>query len=71
MTQEIKKTMASWTCSLDVYCPYCEHYFDIMETQEWEDFAYARIEIIQRTDLDLEIECPKCKKDFEVDEAEF
>ena len=66
-----KTVMASWSISLDVDCPHCGHYFDITDSDEWTLGGYESIETAQREDLDLELICPKCEKEFYVNEAEY
>jgi len=62
MTEKLKTAMANWSISLDVDCPHCNHYFDIMYNDAWTQGGYEGIKTAQRKDLDLEIICPKCEK---------
>ncbi len=71
MEEKLKTAKASWNITLYVDCPHCKEYFDIMTCNSWTQGGYEGIETAQREDLDLEITCPKCEKDFLVDEAEY
>lgn len=62
MTQ---KNYASWSISLDVWCPYCEHEFNLLES--YVDLGCDPIEHGTSRTEDYEVLCPKCEHEFLVD----
>lgn len=57
---DILETDATWSISLDCECPYCEHDIDLIKNYS-EDIGEP---LNQDENLDLEVCCPKCRKDF-------
>jgi phage FluMu protein Com len=72
VTQEIKKTNATWVAQLLVECPYCGEVIDILRTQEWrDDWAHKFDALENKKGVNAEIECPKCKLLFVVEDVEW
>ncbi len=59
------------TASLDITCPHCEHDFDIFDN---EDYPEMMIAIFNNKWDDAEgqpVECPQCKKEFNIEDIQF
>lgn len=59
---------AHWRIKCNVECPYCEDYIDLMDIQysfEWLPKAG------ESDDIEVEVECPNCKRDFTVQNVEY
>lgn len=53
---------AQWDISLNVSCPYCEHYFDVTDY-----ISMSELPSIQAHDeLSLEVMCPECSRYFRI-----
>lgn len=69
MTEPTMKAAATLRASLDVYCPYCQHHFDLFNMDD--DGTYLKP--IFNNDWDSvvgsECECPKCGQEFTVSEV--
>lgn len=64
----LKKVAVSWNIRVDCECPHCEHYFDLLSVDGdfWEQLS--GIEAGEaKFDMDCEWECPKCGKEFIID----
>lgn len=75
MSEEIKKVTGCIGLSVNAECPHCEAYIDLMEIKELtaEGDLQSRVfgERFGCKDLDMEVECPDCGKDFAVGEIEY
>ena len=62
------KTYAQWDISLNVECPCCQEYFDLARDDDfWVDSSFDVAETDTLETTAVEITCPKCNKEFEVD----
>lgn len=66
---EMIKVEAFLTAQLEVICPHCQHEYDLLNIDGYEDYATP----IFNNDWDelkeMEIECPKCEKEFQISEV--
>jgi len=63
-----KNTCATWSISLDVDCPKCEEYFNILDTPDfWEDRQLDLGEHETARSRGIEVTCPECGYEFTVD----
>lgn len=53
-----KKAHANWSVSLDIECPHCDRYFDLMDEDEWH-IKYG--DVAECPNVDEETECPHCR----------
>lgn len=61
-------TKARWYYSIDATCPFCDHYFDITQTPDfWDGRHFDLCEQGTPRTQGIEVKCPKCKRDMEVD----
>jgi len=61
---------ANWSISLNVDCPYCEHYLDVLDDySEQEMYDLAEIGESKKFKEGFEVICKKCKKEFIVNEV--
>jgi len=59
---------ATWSISLDVDCPKCEEYFDILNTPDFWDRRELDIgEHGTERSKGIEVQCLKCGHEFKVD----
>lgn len=68
MSDKIKKIYAFWDIQLNVTCPHCDHYFDLMDDDDIR--SYSQFQPLERdTSLttDYEITCPECEHEFVAD----
>ena len=64
----MSKNHATWSISLDVECPSCEHYFDMLEGDDfWHNNQLKPIEHGTEASRDVEATCPECEHEFLVD----
>lgn len=60
---------ANWRIQCNVECPYCDNYIDlcseINDSFEWLPSPG------HTEDMDVEITCPKCKSDFNLQKIEY
>ena len=62
------RTYAQWNVSLDVGCPYCQADFDLTKDDDfWVDSSFDVAETDTLATTAVNITCPKCSKEFEVD----
>ena len=59
---------ADWHIGLYITCPYCEEYFDVLGTQYLEGLPQIGQ---SRQDLEIDIQCPKCKSDLIVESTQY
>lgn len=59
-----KNTVASWSLSLDCYCPHCDKYVDLLDEP---DFWDGRDFDIGESVDDVQVWCPECGEEFLVD----
>ncbi len=72
ITQDIKKTNATWAAKLLTECPYCECVIDLLETEEWRDDWHHKFGALEnKKSVNAEIECPKCRLLFVVEDIEW
>lgn len=75
MSEEIKKVTGSISIEVNVECPHCEAYIDLMEIEcmKGDGFIYARVfgDRFGCKDFGKEIDCPDCGKAFEIGEIEY
>jgi phage FluMu protein Com len=72
VVQEVKKTNATWAAQLLVECPSCGEIIDLLKTEEWrDDWHYKFGALENRTGVNAEIECPKCRLLFVVEDTEW
>jgi len=63
--------IAAWSIQLNVDCPHCENWFDILDDwSEQEMWGSVEIGETKVLDSDFEVTCPKCKKDFKITETQ-
>lgn len=66
---EMIKIEAVLTAQLEVTCPHCQNEFDLLDVDGYEDYATP----IFNNDWDelkeMEIECSKCEKEFQISEV--
>lgn len=79
----MKKTSAKRDVKLWTECPYCKEYFDIMDYRYLDNrtnliddgYIYTYVEDYESWNEKLKdgliIDCPECKKDFEVNYIEY
>lgn len=60
---------AYWYIKLNCDCPHCGEYVDLLEDPDfWDGRNHVQIgEHATDATLGVEVSCPKCKKEFEVD----
>ena len=59
---------AQWYISLDCECPSCEHDIDLTRDPDlWGDHGFDVGEHDTPRSRGIEVVCPKCKHEFEVD----
>lgn len=56
---------AGWVVELNCHCPECKEYVDLLEYPDFWDAHYPYLKIGQDVE-DLEVVCPKCGYEFEV-----
>lgn len=63
-----EKTQAYWNISLDCYCPKCEGYVNLLDDCDFWDGRYFDV-CEHHTDRTrgVEVICPDCGHEFEVD----
>lgn len=69
MVTEIDKdceAVAWWHVSLDVDCPKCQQYIDILQTDEY--LCGDGFNIESANDIDFEAKCPECGHEFLIKE---
>ncbi len=73
MEKTWRKTTANWSIELNVECPYCNHYFDVMNDYgEQEMFNTAQVGESKKFEPDrFEVNCPECKKEFIINEVAY
>ena len=72
VTQEIKKTKATWVAYLFVDCPYCGTTINLLDTDDWRDDWHHKFGALEnKTGINAEVECPKCKLLFVVENVEW
>lgn len=63
----MKSTTANWHVELNVECPHCETFIDLMNYDEKEAFDFCSTE----KDVDVEFCCPQCGQLFLIESTEF
>ena len=59
--------IAEWSLTLDVSCPFCSEYFDILRVDP-DIMEYIKpIEFGTKNSEDYEVACPACYKEFKCD----
>ena len=67
---EQKKATANWYITLDVDCPYCNETFDCLKVPDYYIDVLQSIELGRCKDnLDITMLCPKCNKEFKINET--
>lgn len=67
MEDEIKTAKADSWLEINVDCPYCYEYLDVLEqAREYLDNGE-----LSAQNIECEITCPECKKDFIVTDINF
>ena len=64
-----EKPVAEWSLSLDVTCPRCGEYFDIIahDCEFFIDGAMEPLENDTPRSSDYEVTCPTCDEEFKCD----
>lgn len=63
----MKKTDANKNFEITLKCPYCEYYSDLLDFVECNDNLEDVYNLETIYDINLEAQCPKCKKDFMIE----
>jgi hypothetical protein len=74
---KMKKTDGHLNIEVNVSCPYCEEYFDLMNSEDFESLneeGYINSRVLNNSrfgcnDFNETIECTNCKKEFIVTEV--
>jgi hypothetical protein len=65
---EDKKRYAIWSISLDVECPHCFAYIDLLDIADfWDGRPFDPLEHRTRRTEDVQVDCTECDKPFTVD----
>lgn len=76
MSDKLKKVSGYPDYSISVTCPHCNHEFDAAKVESefgesgLTDAMFANT-TESCTDMDYEIECPECEKEFIIDKLEY
>ena len=66
------KITAEWNMELWVTCPHCAEYFDLIRTNQWGEHLFECFEPFERKDnVDVEVKCEKCKKNFIINNTAY
>ena len=66
-TETTPKIFASWNIELNVECPHCKTYVNLLDADDfWEDHSFDLAEHDTDRTKGVEVFCPECKKEFEV-----
>lgn len=60
----MERTIANYNVELWVVCPHCKEEYDL--TNVPDDMAKIPHHGFNHTDLDVEVCCPSCHKDFKI-----
>lgn len=64
------KASAEWSYELWVTCPYCGNFFDLTRTDQWGEGLFEAFNFFEnKKNLDVEVICEECKKDFIINET--
>ncbi len=59
---------ANWNITLDCHCPQCHEYVDVLDTPDfWDGRTMAIGEHGTDASKGVEVVCPECGHEFEVD----
>jgi hypothetical protein len=66
----MKKATPTWRIELNVNCPYCDEWLDLMNilVDEWEVMPRPGE---TRKNIDIQVACSKCKREFTIDSIEY
>lgn len=73
----MKKTNADIGISINVECPYCEEYINLLELTEMTDDGYIYSACFRDDEkwgcngFNEKIECPECKKEFMIENINY
>lgn len=67
----IKFGYAHVNLEANIECPYCEHYYDLLDVEESGDLFWNEGDFNSWTNFEYETTCPECNKEFMVDEVSF
>ena len=62
------KVTVEWSIEVNCTCPHCDHYFDLLSVDGdfWECLTgFEAGESV--SDMNIDWECPECKKEFTID----
>lgn len=65
MDKTKSNSVACWSFSLDVDCPKCEHYFDLLEHDDFWDGRPDSFSVLHSKNEDAT--CPECGHEFVCD----
>lgn len=57
---DTEKPEASWTIQLNVDCPHCDEYIDLMDMDNFWEYGISPLESVDSKD----VICPECEKSF-------
>jgi len=74
--KKIKTASGYLRISANVYCPYCDGVINLFDLQELTDDGWLYDELLNSDgfgteNLNLDVDCPKCKETFEVGSIEW
>ncbi len=68
MTDKVQPLQAIWSISLDVECPKCEEYVDLLNAPDfWDGRHFEMCEHHTPRTTNFEAQCPLCDHEFLVD----
>ncbi|TAN71592.1 MAG: hypothetical protein EPN17_00880 [Methylobacter sp.] len=66
--RRVSRPNATWSLSLDCECPSCGEYVDLLEYPDfWDGRRLDACEHDTERSLGVDVVCPECGHDFEVD----
>lgn len=74
---DMKKTNADIRIEINVECPHCEEYINLLELDEMVEEGYIYVRCFPDGEqwgcngLNETIECPECKKDFIIEDVQY
>ena len=73
----MKKTNANIRLEINVECPHCEEYINLLDLTEMTDDGYIHHRCLRDEErwgckeFNETIECPECKKEFMIEDVEY
>lgn len=68
MSRQKSNPVATWSISLDVDCPHCGQYVNLLDAPDfWDGRELDVAEHNTERSQDVEVFCPECAREFLVD----